>query len=178
MQGRVRDTGPMFKGILVILLSLVVTSCGTTEGVAPEESASPIATDSTSDKPEFSITAFSICYPIKIMTGLEMTLTKVDEGLLSKQDLEDELLSLSSASEFSTMSLDDPGYYEEHPELEQILPVADLSEFTKRTKSEGIWYARARVKLIDNKVIDIQELKNRLFDYRKFLNKYCADYKN
>ncbi len=168
----------MLKPLLAVAVVCIgLTSCGTTGVTEPEETPSPSASNTVVGRPEFSLANFEICYPLSKMDDLDSTLARVEEGLLSKQDLEEGLSSLSFASEFATMLLKGSDYYEKYPETEQILPKAELPAFTERTKAEGIWYARTRVKLIDYKIINIAELKNKMASYRSYLQKYCADYK-
>ena len=164
--------------LLATIFCFGLTSCGTTVVAEPEETPSVKTSASPLDRPKFSFAEFEICYPITQMDELDSTLLKVEDGLLSKQDLAEGLSSLSFASEFASLMLNGSDFYEKNPETEQILPKADLPAFSERTKEEGIWYARARVKLIDKKVLNINELKNRLDEYRKYLMKYCLDYNN
>jgi len=167
----------MLKPFLAVVVCIGLTSCGTTEVIEPKETPSPSASSKVIGRPEFSLANFEICYPISKMDDLDSTLARVEDGLLSKQDLAEGLSSLSFASEFATMLINGSDYYEKYPETEQTLPKAEFPAFSERTKAEGIWYARARVKLIDEKVINIDELKRKMASYRSYLQKYCADFK-
>ena len=162
----------------MIILCLGLSSCGTTGSSPPEPSPSQSVSEPSSKRLPFSIASFQVCYPIQKIDEIETTLTRVEDGLLSKQDLEEGLSSLSYASELATALMQETDYYERFPETEDILPKNLLPEYSERTKAEGIWFAKVRVKLIDQKIIDIVDLKSRLDNYRAYLDSFCAGYSN
>jgi hypothetical protein len=162
----------MLKKVFIFGVLLVCTSCGIGSSKSVETKATPIASTGTGTK---SFAEFQVCYPLEKIREIRLTISKVEQGLLSKQDLAEGLSSLSIASELATLFIGDVNYYQKNPEFESFLPVQDFESLKKRTTSDGNEFARIRVRLIDTKFIDIQKLENLMNSLEQYLSNYCSN---
>ena len=163
------------KSFICLAALLTLSACGVSSKVSAETSAPVVGRSAAPVALPPSIMAFEVCYPLNALADLQAVIGKVNEGLLSKQDLAEPLSSVSMASDIAGMMLKDIKNYEEYPDLEAILPKSELPNYLQTMQTEKVWFARARVKLLDASVIDLNGLQGDMQDYKTYLTQFCAD---